>query len=136
MHVHYLHWLMPTGLLHQSAFFRPCKSTTGEMAPMDSGGLQLGSGDLISVPLLAHICLGLVVEYWPLWVYVDVTATLNLPMCHLASLFMPLPPPTPCTPPAHLFIYTGPISQSNIIINTGQTAYADEHWGQSTPKKS
>ena len=30
-----------------------------------NGRLQLGSGDLIWLPLSVHICLGLVVEYWP-----------------------------------------------------------------------
>ena len=35
MHVHCLHWLMWTGLLPLNAFCRPCKSTTGEMAPKE-----------------------------------------------------------------------------------------------------
>ena len=34
MHVHCLHWLMSTGLLFQGAFCQPCKSITGEMAPI------------------------------------------------------------------------------------------------------
>ena len=30
---------MLTGLLFQSAFFRPCKSTTGEMVPIEGSSL-------------------------------------------------------------------------------------------------
>ena len=36
MHVHCLHRLMLTGLLFQSAFCQPRKSTTGEMVPKES----------------------------------------------------------------------------------------------------
>ena len=38
-------------------FFWPCKSTTGEMEPTEGSNLAVGTS--------AHICLGLVVEYWP-----------------------------------------------------------------------
>ena len=38
-------------------FFWPCKSMTGEMAPMEGFSLAVGT--------LPHVCLGLVVEYWP-----------------------------------------------------------------------
>ena len=42
MHVHCLHWLMWTGLLTLNAFCRPCKSTTGEMAPKEGSKLAVG----------------------------------------------------------------------------------------------
>ena len=61
MHAHCLHWLMSTGLLFQNAFCRPCKFMTGEMVPMASS-----KSDLRLVPLSVHICLGLVVDYWPI----------------------------------------------------------------------
>ena len=40
-----------------------CKYNTGEMVPKD--GFQLSCRDLIWLPLSVHVCLGLVVEYWP-----------------------------------------------------------------------
>ena len=47
MHVHCLYWLMSTDLLLQSLiqrpFFRPCKSTTGEMASMEDSNLAVGT---------------------------------------------------------------------------------------------
>ena len=120
MHVHCLHWLMSTGLLFLKAFCRPCKSTTGEMVP--KGGLQVGCGHLIWLPLSVHICLGLVVEHW---------SFLGACRCHsysklyyLCLLLLLLSffhhPPHPRTPPAHPLIYTGPIlmnSMKKIIKN-------------------
>ena len=99
MHVHFLHWLISTGLLLQSAFLT-IKSMTGEMAPMEGSNLALS----------AHICLGLVVEYW-LFVgacghhshskfYHCVILLLCFSLCHH--------PPHPRTPPTHPLIYTGP----------------------------
>ena len=95
-------------------FFRPCKSMTGEMVPMESSIWQwggditpFGSGELILFPLSAHICPGLVVEYWPLWVHMDIIATLNstnVSSCFFVLAFYhhpPTPPPTPPTPPPH-----------------------------------
>ena len=104
MHVHCLHWLMSTGLLLQSAFFQPCK--IHDWWNGTNGGLQFGSGDLIWLPLSAHICLGLVVEYW------SFVGTCG---CHsqsklyhwvillLCFSFYHYPP----LPPTHPLIYTG-----------------------------
>ena len=103
MHVHCLHWLMWTGLLSLSAFCRPCKSTTGEMAPKEA--TRLAVGDLIWLPLSVHVCLGLVVEYWP---FVGACTRHSYSklysLCLLSSLIKLLPPPTPpphpsCPPP-------------------------------------
>ena len=93
MHVHCLHWLMSTGLLFQNAFCRSCKSTTGKMVP--KGGLQFGCGDLILLSLSVHVSLGLVAKYWPFMG----TCTYHICsklyyLCHLASLFKLLLPPT------------------------------------------
>ena len=102
MHVHCLHWLMwPwTGLLSLNAFCRPCKSTTGEMAPKE--GSRLAVGDLIWLPLSVRICLGLVVEYWP---FVDACTRHSYSklyyLCLLSSLIKLLPPPTPPLHPSH-----------------------------------
>ena len=98
MHVHCLHWLMLTDLLSLSAFCQPCKSTTGEMAPKE--GTRSAVGDLIWLPLSAHVCLGLVVEYWP---FVGACTRHGYSklysLCLISSLFKLLPPPTP--PPSH-----------------------------------
>ena len=100
MHVHCLHWLMWTGLLSLNAFCRPCKSTTGEMAPKEGSRL-----DPIWLPLSVHICLGLVVEYWP---FVGACTRHSYSkfyyLCLLSSLIKLFPPPTPplrpsCPPP-------------------------------------
>ena len=100
MHVHCLHWLMCTGLLSLNAFCRPCKSTTGEMAP--KGGLQVGCGDLIWLPLSVHVCLGLVAEYWPLvGAYTRHSYSKLHPLCLISSLIKLLPPPTPPPRPSH-----------------------------------
>ena len=98
MHVHCLHWLMWTGLLSLNAFCRPCKSTTGEMAPKEGtkGGLQVGCGDLIWLPLSVHVCLGLVVEYWPfLGACTRHSYSKLYSLCLVSSLIKLLPPPTP-----------------------------------------
>ena len=99
MHVHCLHWLMWTGLLSLNAFCRPCKSTTGEMAP--KRGLQVGCGDLIWLPLSVHVCLGLVVEYW---LFVGACTRHSYCklyyLCLLSSLIKLLPRPTPLPRPA------------------------------------
>ena len=64
MQVHYLHWLMSTGLFFYSGFCRPWKSMTSEMAPI-ARWLWYGSGYLTRLPLSVLVCLGIVVEYWP-----------------------------------------------------------------------
>ena len=57
---------MSTDLLFQSAFFQPCKSTNGEMAPMDGSNLAVGSDMAPTVASVGPcLSLGLVVEYWP-----------------------------------------------------------------------
>ena len=100
MHVHCLHWLMSTGLLSLNAFSRSCKSMTGEMVP--KGGLQVGCGDLTWLLLSVHICLGLVVEYWPFMCPCTRHSYSELHhLCLLSSLFKLLPPPTPPPHPSH-----------------------------------
>ena len=76
-------------------FCRPCKSTTGEMAPKE-GSLQVGCGDLIWLPLSVHVCLGLVVEYWPfVGAYTRHSYSKLYYLCLLSFLIKLLPPPTP-----------------------------------------
>ena len=113
MHVHCLHWLMSTSLLSLNAFCRPCKSTTGEMAPKEGSKLAVGTGcgDLIWLQLSVHICLGLEVEYWP---FVGACTRHSYSelycLCLVSSLLSFCHHPSqPCTPPAHPLIYTGPI---------------------------
>ena len=94
MHVHCLHWLMWTSLLSLSAFCRPCKSTTGEMAPMEA--TRSAVGDLIRLPLSVHVCLGLVVEYWPFVGACTCHGYSKLySLCLISSLIKLLPPSTP-----------------------------------------
>ena len=95
--------LPPLGNVDWSAFpecfCRSCKFMTGEMVP---GGLQFGCGDLILIPLSVHICLGLVVEYCPFVGTCTCHSYSKLYyLCHLASLFKLLPPPTPPLCPSH-----------------------------------
>ena len=100
MHVQCLHWLMWTGLLSLNAFCRPCKSTTGEMAPKEGSRLVVGTwyGSHWSV----HVCLGLVVEYWP---FVGACTRHSYSklysLCLISSLIKLLPPPTPPPRPPH-----------------------------------
>ena len=101
MHVHCLHWLMWTGLLSLNAFCRPCKSMTGEMVPKEGSRLAVGIC-LIWLPLSVHVCLGLVVEYWP---FVGACTHHRYSklyyLCLLSSLIKLLPPPTPPPCPSH-----------------------------------
>ena len=62
-----------------------------------------------------HICLGLMVEYWPfVGAYTHHNYSKPYYLCLLASLFKLLPPPTlPLCPSCPPLIYTGPI-----IINS------------------
>ena len=101
MHVHCLHWLMSTGLLSLNAFCRPCKSTTGEMAPKEGSKLE-GCGDLIWLLLSVHVCLGLVVEYWPfVSAFTRHSYSKLYYLCLIRSLIKLLPPPTPPPCPSH-----------------------------------
>ena len=106
MHGHCLHWLKSTGMLSLNAFFRPCKSMTGEIHST-KGGLYFGCGDLIWLPLSVHVCLNLVVEYW---YFVGVCTHHSYSelyyLCLLSSLFKLLPPltlsPLPSCPPPNI----------------------------------
>ena len=106
-----LHWLMSTNLLFQSAFVDHVNSWLmkwcQQQAPIWHRGLDM-------VPLSVHVCLGLVVEYWPLRVHVHVRATLNSTICvilllclscchHLPLLPSHAPTPTPL-PPTPLYM--------------------------------
>ena len=104
MHFHCLHWLMPTGLLFQSAFCRPYKPTTSETAPKEGSNVAVGTWyGSHSV----HVCLGLILEYSS---YVGTCTSHSYStlysLCHLASLFKLLPPPTPplfpSSPPSYI----------------------------------
>ena len=117
---------MSTSLLFLSAFCQPCKSTTGKMVPK-LGGFQFYFVDLIWLPLSVHICLGLVVEYWPFVSactshIASYSINSSYYLCLPSSLFKFLPPPTspPVHPSAHPLINTGPIlinSLKKIIKN-------------------
>ena len=104
MHVHCLHWLMWTGLLSLNAFCRPCKSTTGEMAPKEGTKLAVGTW-YGSHCQCTSLYIGFVVEYWP---FVGACTRHSYSklysLCLLSSLIKLLPPPTPplrpsCPPP-------------------------------------
>ena len=64
-------------------------------------GLRVGCGDLIWLPLSVHVCLGLVVEYWP---FVGACTRHSYSelyyLCLLSFLFKLLPPPTPPSRPS------------------------------------
>ena len=67
------------------------------------------SGNLIWLPLLVHICLGFVVEYWPI---VDTYMYRRHSNSELYYFFFVLAFPTstpPRAPLAHHLIHTGPI---------------------------
>ena len=70
------------------------------------GGLQFGCGDLIWLPLSVHVCLCLVVEYW---IFVGACTHHSYSklycLCHLASFFKCLPPPTPHRHPSCPLLY-------------------------------
>ena len=95
MHVHCLHWPMWIGLLSLNAFCRPCKSTTGEMAPKEGSRLAVGTCYGSHCQCM-HVCLGLVVGYWP---FVGACTRHSYSklyyLCLLSSLVKLLPPPTP-----------------------------------------
>ena len=98
MHVHCLYWLMSTGLLLQSAFFRPCKSMTGEIIPLEGFNLAVGTSYRSNCQ---HTSIqALQWNIGPLWVHVDVIATLNSTNVSFASLFQPLPPSIPPSCPS------------------------------------
>ena len=80
------------------------------------GRLQVGCVDLIWLPLSVHVCLGLVVEYWPFVGACTCHSYSKLYyLCLLSSLIKLLLPPTPPrTPSAHPLIYTGPILMNSI----------------------
>ena len=42
MHIHYLHWLISTGVLIESAFCQPCKVTAGKMVPVLGSNSAVG----------------------------------------------------------------------------------------------
>ena len=99
MHVHCLHWLMSTCLISLNAFCRPCKSTTGEMAPKRAPS-WLWRPDMaptvsarLSRPcsvLLAFVGACTHHSYSELYY-----------LCLLSSLFKLLPPLTPPPCPSH-----------------------------------
>ena len=111
MHVHCLHWLMSTGLLSLNADHVNPRLVKWHQRRAPS---WLWGSDM--APMSVHVCLGLIVEYWP-----SVSASTRHSysklyyLCLISSLIKLLPPPTPpCAPPTHPLIYTGPILMNSI----------------------
>ena len=130
MHVHCLHWLISTGVLLRSAFSWPCKSMTGEMAPMD----------LIWLPLSVHVCLGLVVEYWS---FVGTCGChSHSKLYYLHHLATHLPPPTPPLCPSCPFPYVVLISMNsmktvdNQLLSTFQVSCNYAQWMSPVPRQA
>ena len=112
MHVHCLHWLMSTGLLCRVCFSEDVNPRLVKWHPWRA---PIWQWDLIWLSLSAYICLGLVVEYWP---FVGACGRYSHSklhqFCHLAFWFsLCYHPPHSCAPPAHSFIYTGPILKNS-----------------------
>ena len=111
MHVYCLHWLMWTGLLSLNAFCRPCKSTTGEMAPKEGFRLEPDMAPTVGARL-SRPCSRILA-------FVDACTRHSYSklysLCLISSLIKLLPPPTPPrAPPTHPLIYTGPILMNSI----------------------
>ena len=112
MHVHCFHWLMLTGMLLQGAFLQPCKSMTGEMTPMEGSNSAVGTWYDITPTVSTHLsrpCCGILARlgahgcHSHAKLYHCVILLLSFSLCHH--------PPYPHAPPAHPFIYTGPIAK-------------------------
>ena len=110
---HFQPW---TGLLSLNAF---ADLVNPRLVNGAKGGLQVGCGDLIWLPLSVHVCLGLVVEYWPFVGACTRNSYSKLYyLCLLSSLIKLLPPPTPpLRPSCPPLIYTGPILMNFIKNN-------------------
>ena len=89
-------------------FFWPCKSMTGEMAPLE------GSNLVVKTWYGSHCQQKSVYALWwnidPLWVHMDVIVTLNSTICAILLLCCSLcyHPPHSYISPIHTLIYTGP----------------------------
>ena len=65
MHAHCLHWLMSTGLLFQSAFFRSSINLLVNWSQWSALNQQWRGPDVAAtVNIATHVFLDLVVEYW------------------------------------------------------------------------
>ena len=86
--------------------------------------------DLMLLPLSAHVCLGLVVDYWSFVSACTHHSYYKLYyLCNFASLFKLLPTPTLlCAPPTHPLIYICPI----VMIFMKKSAKSDENQPLST----
>ena len=110
MQVHCLHWLMSTDLLFGVLFANHVNSQLLKWHQCRAPIWQWRPDTAPTVSI--HICLGLVVEYWPLWVHVDITGTLNPTICVILLLCFslchhhPTPAPFPFNP---LYVYAEPI---------------------------
>ena len=106
MDVHYLHWLMSTGLPFQSTLCQPCESTTGKMAPKE--GFNFAGGPYMALTVSAHLsrpCIEILAICRYMYAHHNYFKLYYL--CLLASLFKPLPPPTlPRVRLTHPLIYT------------------------------
>ena len=112
-------WLMSTCLLLRSAFFQPCKSMTGKMMPMKGC-----SGDLILLPLSAHLCPGLVVEYKQFVGAYGRHSHSKLYHCVILLLCFSLSHHSPhlCIPPVYPFIYT-----VSMLMNSKESSQTSEN---------
>ena len=115
MYIHCLNWLVSTGLLFQSAFCRPCKSTTGERhqwsAPVWKWGPDMAS------TVSAHLSMpfGGIFALWGTStchshskLYYCVIMHHCLSFCHY--------PPHPCASPTHSLIYGYVVCRFVIVI--------------------
>ena len=94
MHFHCLHWLTWTGLLSLNAFCRPCKSTTGEMAPRRAPGWLWGPDMAPTLSArLSRPCSGILALCGCM--YISYSYSKLYYLCLLSSLIKLLPPPTP-----------------------------------------
>ena len=115
MYFHCFHWLMSTDLLFQSAFCRLCKLIHNWQNGAKVGGLKLGSGHLIWLPLSVHVCLGLVLKYWPLVGTCTCHSYFKLyTVCVLLLLCLSFCHYSPYIPPIHLLIYAAPILMNSM----------------------
>ena len=117
LHVHFLHWLMLTGLLSLNALCWPCKSMTDELAPKECYKLAVGTwyGSNCQCMSVSKPCSGILAL---LWMPVHVITTLNSTVYVFFLLWLSFchHPPHPRHPPTHPLIYTGPILMSSIRI--------------------
>ena len=107
-------------------FYRPCKSMTGEMVPMEGSNLAVGSDMAPTISAcLSRPCGGTLALCGYMWK--SYIATVNSTICVILLLWLGFyhHQSHPLTPPAHPVIYDGPIlmnSMKQIIKNLWKSA--------------